>query len=153
VDLKSFINKNEGGEFVKESVSEEVTEIKFEELENEVLDVKIEVPTERIVTEKSELNFVGSFNYVPDPIEYGEGSIYKNVNEGVAYIRKGLLWEELVRDGKPGRDAARVSGSGVGVAEVKSITGMLGIFDSKAELDKVPTTNLKIGTTAPLFHP
>jgi lysophospholipase L1-like esterase len=167
VDLKSFINKNEGGEFVKEtvveqtsitqpptelneSVSEEVTEIKLEELENEVLDVKIEVPTERTVTEKSELNFVGSFNYIPDPIEYNEGSIYKNVNEGVAYIRKGLLWEELVRDGKPGRDAARVGGSGVGVAEVKSITGMLGIFDSKDELDKVPTTNLKIGTTATL---
>jgi hypothetical protein len=94
------------------------------------------------------LNFVGSFNYVPDPIEYNEGSIYKNINEGVAYIRKGLLWEELVRDGKPGRDAARVGGSGVGVAEVKEIVGNLGIYSTISDLNSIDTSNLKVGTTA-----
>jgi lysophospholipase L1-like esterase len=113
VKKKSFLSPPPPTE-LKESVEEEVVEIKFEEL-------KEELENERIVDNKSELNFVGSFNYVPDPIEYNEGAIYKNVNEGVAYIRKGLLWEELVRDGKPGRDAARVgAGGGLGLTDVQS---------------------------------
>ena len=48
MDLKSFINKNEGAEFVKESVVEDVVEIKLEELENDS-------STKKVVNEKTEL--------------------------------------------------------------------------------------------------
>jgi len=104
--------------------------------------VEINEDVERIVDSKSSLNFIGSFNYVPDSREYPQGTQYRNVNEGVVYINHNNLWEEYVRDGKKG-DTPRwsPSGGGLGERDVKKVTGQLGIFTSQAEANSFVANN------------
>jgi len=111
---------------------------------NKVVEELLETE-ERIVDSKSTLNFIGSFNYVPDSREYEEGTQYRNVNEGVVYINKNNLWEEYVRDGKKG-DTPRwsPSGGGLGERDVKKVTGQLGIFNNIEEANSFVANNPNI---------
>lgn len=68
--------------------------------------------------------FIGSFNYVPEPSLFSEGSEYRNKNNGTVYKKVGNLWEEYVRDGRNGAQGMSVGG-GCGVQEVKTITNQM----------------------------
>ena len=80
------------------------------------------------ISEDSSLDFVGSFSYVPNPLEHSKNALYKNLNEGKIYIRNQEgLWESFLESGKQGPQGARgPGGSGVGVQEAASIaTGIV----------------------------
>jgi len=92
--------------------------------------------------------FLGKLNYMPNPLEHTPGTTFKHVNEGVVYIRTEgeNLWESLVSDGKPGKNAYPSGGGGLGLRDVnKAIsdsTGGVSVYVSGATSGTLFTNNL-----------
>jgi len=95
MDVDNFLN-----EMVEDLTKDKVSPIV--KPKKKIVEINEDVEVERTITPTSSLNFIGSFNYVPDSREYPSGTQYRNVNEGVVYINHNNLWEEYVRDGKKG---------------------------------------------------
>ena len=105
----------------------------LENLDHEIDNVKIDTSIDQDfnkvepvkLVEEFKPRFLGKLYESPNPIEYPEGTMYKNTRNGVVYIKEGDSWEYLVEDGKPGAQGkqglAGAAGSGVGVKEVQNI--------------------------------
>ena len=100
------------------------------------------------VNETVSPKFLGKLNYVPNPLEYPVGTTFKNINEGTVYIRAEgeNLWESLVSDGKPGKNAYPSGGGGLGLRDVNATiaaaTGGVSVYVSGATSGTLFTNNL-----------
>lgn len=100
-------------------------ELILEDLDIELNSNPTKYPTKEITlsTDGSVANsfkFLGKLSTAPNPMEYPENSLYKNINEGVVYINNGHLWEALISDGRQGAQGA-AGGSGLGRIEAQTM--------------------------------
>lgn len=130
--LDQKMNESESTEF--DSSSSDKAEKKFKKDAKEakkyvesdpnelVVDMGKGMKAPKNVNETVSPKFLGKLNYTPNPLEYPVGTTYKNINEGTVYIRSEgeNLWESLVSDGKPGKNAYPSGGGGLGIRDVNS---------------------------------
>ena len=118
IDVKSNVDNNIDIDNILENLDQEIdniqTEMSIEQDFNKVEPVKL--------VEEFKPRFLGKLYESPNPMEYPEGTMYKNTRNGIVYIKEGDSWEFLVEDGKPGAQGKQgIAGSGVGVSEVQNI--------------------------------
>lgn len=100
-------------------------ELILEDLDTELKAFPEKYPNKEITlsTDGSVTNsfkFLGKLPTAPNPMEYPENSLYKNINEGVVYINNGHLWEALISDGRQGAQGS-AGGSGLGKTEAQNM--------------------------------
>ena len=97
---------------ILENLDQEIENIESNYIENNVKEI----------VNGNKPKFLGKLYETPNPMEYPEGTMYKNTRNGVVYIKEGNTWEYLVEDGKPGAQGrAGAAGSGVGITEINNI--------------------------------
>lgn len=78
---------------------------------------------EYVDNKDSEIKYLGEHHSAPNPLEQPINTFYRNINEGVVYIKRDQLWEVFLKDGKNGSQGpqGQAGGSGAGVREVQTL--------------------------------
>ena len=81
------------------------------------------VENEDLEVQTSSMLYLGEHHIAPNPLEQPVNSFYRNINEGIVYVKRDQLWEVFLRDGKNGSQGPQghSGGSGTGVKEVQQI--------------------------------
>lgn len=112
----------------EKKIKEDNFELILEDLDLELATNPASYPNNNITlsvdgTVENSFMYLGKLNETPNPMEYRDGTLYKNTRNNVVYIKQGNLWETLVEDGKQGAQGPQgfAGGSGAGVKEVQSL--------------------------------
>lgn len=119
MDFKKFAESARCKKIEESEKFENLKEL-FETFSNKTKSIKESIDNENI---EPQVIYLGEHHSAPNPLEQPINSFYRNINEGIVYIKRDQLWEVFLRDGRNGSQGpqGQTGGSGAGVKEVQSL--------------------------------